>query len=465
MVAAAGALEAAADELVTLAEAETGLSETRLRGELRRTAVQLRLFADVVVEGGYLDARIDEGDPGFALGPRPDLRRVLVPLGPVLNFAASNFPFAFSVAGGDSAAALAAGCPVIVKAHPGHPRLSERTAEIVSGALTAAGMPVGTFQLAVGQDAGVELLKDERIRAGSFTGSLRAGSILARIAAERPRPIPFFGELGSVNPVFATAAAVAERGSDIAAGFATSVSGSAGQLCTKPGFLFLPAGHGLDDDIAAGVGAAAEHRLLTPSISAGYADRRETILATSGIRTMAEGSVRVDGDDAWVTPTIVSTTLAGLEKHADRLLDESFGPLSIVVEYEPGTPLDHVVTDLFDGNLTGTVQIGEGENSAELVRLVAALTETCGRVLFNGWPTGVAVTPAMQHGGPWPATTSGGTSVGTAAIERFLRGVSYQNAPDGLLPAPLQDANPWNVPRQTAPAGASAHWGELASGE
>jgi NADP-dependent aldehyde dehydrogenase len=340
LVAVADALTAASAELVALGSAETGLSEQRLSGEITRTAVQLRLFAETVVDGGYLDVRIDDADPNFALGVRPDLRRYLVPVGPVLNFAASNFPFAFSVAGGDTASALAAGCPVIVKAHSGHPRLSARTAEVVVAALAAAGAPEGTLQLIYGQEDGVTMLKDVRIAAGSFTGSIRVGQLLAGIAAGRPRPVPFFGELGSVNPAFATPAAVADRPVQLAEGYIASVSGSAGQLCTKPGFLFLPAGHGLTEQFATLAGAVAEHRLLHPSIARGYRDRREEILGAPGVSVITEGSLRIDGDGhGWATPTIVSVPLATLLDQRETLLDEAFGPLSIVVEYDEESAL------------------------------------------------------------------------------------------------------------------------------
>lgn len=248
--AAAAALEAAADELVALAHEETGLAEARLTGELRRTRVQLRLFAHIVEDGRYLDVRIDDADPEFVLGPRPNLRRVLWPIGPVLNFAASNFPFAFSVAGGDTAAALAAGCPVIVKAHPGHPGLSARTAQVAARALLDAGLPPATLQLVEGQETGVALLEHPAVRAATFTGSLRAGRFLSDRAAARPDPIPFYGELGSVNPVLVTAPALAERGDEILEGFVASVSGSAGQLCTKPGFLLVPEGTDHADRVA-----------------------------------------------------------------------------------------------------------------------------------------------------------------------------------------------------------------------
>ncbi|WP_448005011.1 aldehyde dehydrogenase (NADP(+)) [Agromyces bauzanensis] len=459
LVAVADALDARAAELIAIAVRETGLTEPRLAGEVRRTSNQLRLFAEAIVDGAYLDARLDEADPDYVIGPRPDVRRVLEPVGPVLNFAASNFPFAFSVAGGDSAAALAAGCPLIVKAHSGHPELSRRTAEIVSHALAEAGMPDGVFQLVEGQEAGVELLKDDRIRAGSFTGSTRVGVLLADVAASRPRPIPFYGELGSVNPVYATAAAV-EADPDLLSGFLASVSGSAGQLCTKPGFLFVPEGAELGDlaDAAAGV---VEHRLLNPGIGRAFEQRREAVLGAEGVTPLAEGAVRVDeADQRFATPTIVEVDLERLRAQRDELLEESFGPLSVIVRYRDLAELPELHRELFPGNLTSTLHATDADAEA-VGDLVDALAETSGRVLFGGWPTGVSVTSAMQHGGPFPATTSDSTSVGTAAITRFLRGVAYQNAPQALLPPPLRDDNPWGIPQRRSAAGRSAGWGRL----
>jgi NADP-dependent aldehyde dehydrogenase len=338
-----------------------------------------------------------------------------------------------------------------------------RTAGVVRGALRGAGLPEDALQLVLGQEAGVALLKDDRIAAASFTGSLRAGRVLADIAADRPRPIPFYGELGSVNPVFVTQAAVAQRGADIARGYVTSVSGSAGQLCTKPGFLFVPAGHDLAEPIAAAAAAVPEHRLLHPGIAAGYAARRAAILGTPGVSVLQEGGLREDEEGhSWATPTIVATSLDDLLEHRDALLDEAFGPLSIVVEYDPAASLVDAVAGLFDGNLTGTVHARAGDPWPQLRPLVAWLTASTGRVLFGGWPTGVAVTHAMQHGGPWPATTNDtGTSVGSAAIRRFVRPVTYQGVPEELLPPPLQDANPWHVPQQRHAEGASTAWGEL----
>ncbi|MFE6968213.1 aldehyde dehydrogenase family protein [Isoptericola sp. NPDC057653] len=456
--AVADALGSHADELVGLAAAETHLADARLRGELNRTQVQLRLFARTIEAGDYLDVRLDAADPGFVLGPRPDLRRTLWPVGPVLNFAASNFPFAFSVAGGDTVAALAAGCPVVVKAHPGHPGLSRRVAALVTEALTAAGLPAGTFALVEGDDAGRALLAHPAVRAAAFTGSTRVGRLLADAAAARPDPIPFYGELGSLNPVLVTPAALAERGEEIARGWVASVSGSAGQLCTKPGFLLVPEGHGLEGVVAEAAAAVAEHPLLNPRVGAGYVARRDAVLGTDGVTVLAEGAVATD-DDGTVraTPTLVATDLEALRAHRDPVLEETFGPFAVLVTYPAGTDLGAVVGELFAGELTATVHRGSGE-SGELAGLLGTLGRHAGRVLVDGWPTGVAVTPAMQHGGPWPATTSDGTSVGTAAIGRFLRGVTYQDAPQDALPAPLQDGNPWGVPQARSGVGESAHW-------
>jgi NADP-dependent aldehyde dehydrogenase len=274
LVAVADALDSHAGELITLASEETGLGVPRLTGELKRTTVQLRMFADVVVDGAYLEVRIDPADPDFVLGPRPDIRRTLVPRGPVINYAGGNFPFAFSVLGGDTAAALAAGCPVIVKVHPGHPRLSARTGELAGAALAASGMPEFVLQLVFDEAAAVSLLRDDRIRAASFTGSLRGGRALADIAAARPHPIPFYGELGSVNPVFVLPSAAPDV-EKIAQGFVTSFTGSAGQLCTKPGFLFVPAALEPDllDAAQTALGDVVEQRLLTPRIAEGFASR------------------------------------------------------------------------------------------------------------------------------------------------------------------------------------------------
>jgi NADP-dependent aldehyde dehydrogenase len=463
----ADALEQAKPALVAIGMRETGLTEARLTGEVTRTAVQLRLFADTLIDGTYLDARIDHADADFALGARPDIRRTHIPVGPVINFSASNFPFAFSVMGGDSAAILAAGCPLIVKAHSGHPELSDATAAVAAEALSAAGMPEGTFQLIHGREAGVAILKDPRIKAGSFTGSIGVGRLLADIAASRPAPIQFYGELGSVNPVFITADAIEERASELASGYLTSVSGSAGQLCTKPGFVFIPEGSTLPKIIAESAGDAAEHRLLDPRIARSYDERRTAVLTAPGVRPIIEGGIRFDEDGhGWATPTIVTVSLSDFRASKSALVEEVFGPFSIIVETPHGTDLASLMPEFFEGNLTGTLHVSSSEgagdtaNANELRALVEALSQQVGRVLFNGWPTGVAVTPAQQHGGPWPATTNDtSTSVGSSAIKRFLRPVAYQGAPSVFLPETLQDTNPQHVPQSIAPAGESKTWG------
>lgn len=467
IVAVADALMAAQADLVEIAMRETGLTEARLNGEVARTAVQLRLFAETLVDGGYLDARIDYADPDFALGVRPDVRRTHLPLGPVINFSASNFPFAFSVLGGDSAAILAAGCPLIVKAHSGHPELSDATGAIALEALRASSMPDGIFHVIHGQQAGVAVLKDPRIKAGSFTGSIHVGRLLADIAASRPAPIPFYGELGSVNPVFITAEAISERADEIASGYLTSVSGSAGQLCTKPGFVFIPTGDELPEAVRRNGAELPEHRLLGPRIAQSFAERRDAILGSRGVRPVIEGGVRFDADgQGWATPTVVAVSLDDFRAGYDALVKEAFGPLSILVEVPEGTDLAALMPEFYEGNLTGTLHLGSIEatgttaNAAQLRALVDAISKQVGRVLFNGWPTGVAVTPAQQHGGPWPATTNDtSTSVGTSAIKRFLRPVAFQNAPDAFLPDALRDGNPLSVPQTIAPAGESRGWG------
>jgi len=338
LVAIADRLDESADELISIAVAETGLAEARLRGELRRATWQLRLFAEVIAEGAYLDARIDEADPDYVVGPRPDVRRVNVPIGPVLVFAASNFPFAFSVSGGDTAAALAAGNPVVVKAHEGHPQLSRATARIVTDAFVGAGQPEGVFALIESREDAVAALRDERVRAAAFTGSTAAGRALADIAAARPTPIPFYGELGSVNPVFVTEAALRENAAGIAENYVASVSGSCGQLCTKPGFLFVPSVALLADAIAAAASKVGEHRALTPGVTGGYLRRRDTVTGHRAVTTLVTGSVRVDEVGfGWATTTFVVTSVDALAEAGADLLDEAFGPLS-VIESSTTTP-------------------------------------------------------------------------------------------------------------------------------
>ncbi|MDQ0994188.1 aldehyde dehydrogenase (NADP(+)) [Streptomyces sp. V3I7] len=444
LTAVADTLDGAADELVPLAGEESGLLEGRLRGELLRTTVQLRSFAAVLEDGGCLDAVIDRALPKTPLGPRPDLRRMLVPLGPVLVFAASNFPFAFSVAGGDTASALAAGCPVVVKAHPGHPRLSVRTAELIVRALRAGGAPEGSFALVTGLETGRSALLDPRIKAAAFTGSVPAGRALFDLAAARPAPIPFYGELGSLNPAFVTPGAVVARGAEVAEGYVASFTLGTGQFCTKPGLLFLPRGHGLDERLAKAARAVPATRMLHPGVYDGYRKRSAAMSTADGVRTLVEGGT---GEDLTAAPTLLVTDVPTLRRHREVLLEEAFGPLSVVVEYADEDELLSMAEE-FEGNLTATVHAEPAE--ADLVRpLLAVLSERAGRLVYNGWPTGVAVTAAMHHGGPYPATTAAlHTSVGSSAITRFLRPVAYQDIPQDLLPEALRDDNPLGVPQR-----------------
>jgi acyl-CoA reductase-like NAD-dependent aldehyde dehydrogenase len=442
--AVAGALEGAGPELIALADAESALGEPRLTGELARTVAQLRLFAEAVEEGSFLEATVDLPDPA-AVPPRPDLRRLLVPLGPVAVFAASNFPFAFSVAGGDTAAALAAGCPVVVKAHPSHPGLSARTGELVAGALRAAGAPDGTFSVVAGEQAGRDLVTDPAVRAVGFTGSLGGGRALHDLAKGRPDPIPFYGELGSLNPVVVTPGAVAARGADVAKGFLASYTMGSGQFCTKPGLLFLPAGHGLTAALTGGAAGIEVAPLLNARIRDGFQAGVAALAAVDGVREL-RAPVPAGGPGHQAHPALLAVAADTLVEHADRLLEECFGPVSLVIEYAGEDEL-HRALAAVPGSLTATVH---GEPDEKLAAdLLGTLTGKAGRVLWNGWPTGVAVSWAQQHGGPWPATTDPlFTSVGVTAVRRFLRPVAYQDVPDALLPEPLRDANPLRLPRR-----------------
>ncbi len=435
-------LDAAADDLVPLAAQETHLGRDRLQGELKRTTFQLRLFADVLRDGSFLQATIDHADPAWPMGARPDLRRLLRPIGPVAVYAASNFPFAFSVAGGDTASALAAGCPVLLKANPGHPDLSAVTGAHVTDALSEAGAPDGVFAVVSGFETGIAMVQDARIRAASFTGSLRGGRALFDLAVSRPEPIPFYGELGSVNPAFVTPDAGAQRPEDVATGFVGSMSLGNGQFCTKPGLLFVPAGSGLEDRVAALVGTGSTAPMLSEHIRSGYSKALAHLAERPGVRVLA-GPARPDGDPA---PTVLATTVPDLLADADAMTEECFGPAGLVVSYGSEDEL-LAAARVFDGQLTATIHGSAHEPVVST--LMEVLSERVGRVVWNGWPTGVSVTYAQHHGGPYPATTSvQTTSVGTAAIDRFLRPVTYQDAPDDVLPPALREGNPWHLPRR-----------------
>ncbi|WP_410605280.1 aldehyde dehydrogenase (NADP(+)) [Amycolatopsis sp. lyj-90] len=444
--AAADALDASADELIALANQETHLpASPRLQGELKRTTFQLRLFGEVLADGSFLGATVDHADAAWPMGPRPDIRRLLTPIGPVLVFAASNFPFAFSVAGGDTASALAAGCPVVLKAHSGHPELSARTGEVLREALVEAGAPEGIFAVVYGQQNGVAALKDPRIQAASFTGSVPGGRALFDIATSRPSPIPFYGELGSVNPVVVTQTAIDTRGEAIAKAYAGSFTLGAGQFCTKPGLLFLPEGHGLEDTLREAVATIPAQPMLNERIAAGFADGLAKLTEVAGVEVLSESG---GAEGISHGATLLATTAKDFLADAETVREECFGPASLIVTYADQDELISLL-GVMEPGLTATIQ-GE-ESDVDWIRpVLPSLTRVAGRLLWNDWPTGVTVTWAQEHGGPYPATTAPtSTSVGTAAIERFLRPIAWQGFPDALLPEPLQENNPWDLPRRT----------------
>lgn len=443
IVAIADALDAEGDVLVPIAQRETNLPEGRLRGELKRTTFQLRLFAEVIAEGDYLDARIDHADPDWPMGaPRPDLRRMQIPLGPVVVFAASNFPFAFSVAGGDTASALAAGCSVVLKGHPGHPELSAATADVVVHAAADVGAPEGLFALITGVDAGRAALEHPAVKAGAFTGSIAGGRALFDIAQARPEPIPFYGELGSVNPVFVTEAALAADADGIIDGFVGSFTMAAGQFCTKPGLLVVPKSARVSETIR-GVAVPEAAPMLNDRIRSAYAAGLERVTQHQAIEAIVK-------QDSWLAdppaPTVLRADIASAIAEPAALTGEVFGPTCIIVEYDDEQQMLELC-EAIDGQLT--VSVFAEASDAVAPTLLDAAAQRAGRVLWGQWPTGVSVTYAQQHGGPYPATTAvGTTSVGAAAIERFVRPVAFQNVPDALLPAELQDGNSLHLARR-----------------
>ncbi|WP_299536531.1 aldehyde dehydrogenase (NADP(+)) [uncultured Streptomyces sp.] len=445
---AADRLAEAGEHVIEAADAETALGPARLTGELARTAAQLRAFAEVVDEGAFLDVHIDHED-GSRTPPWPDLRRYKIPLGVVAVYAASNFPLAFSVPGGDTASALAAGCPVVVKSHPDHPATSELCASVLRRAAQESGLPADVVQLVHGFEAGVELVRHPLVSAAGFTGSVRGGRALFDAAAARPNPIPFHGELGSLNPVVVTGAAAAERGAEIGAGLGVSMTMGVGQFCTKPGFVLVPAGEtgdGLLKSLTAtvsdaGSGVMLDHRMRDAFVS-GVAERAGLPDVESPVTPGAGGEHTVSA--GYVTVPAARLTAEGPH---DALLEECFGPVTVVARYDSQDEVAAVLGRL-PGNLTATLHIATESADDDAADLLAELTPLAGRVLVNAWPTGVAVAPAQTHGGPYPATTSPSTSVGATAIERWLRPVSYQSTPEALLPPELRESNPLGLPRR-----------------
>ncbi|MEX0821745.1 MAG: aldehyde dehydrogenase (NADP(+)) [Rhodothermales bacterium] len=440
-------LERMADEIERLGDAfvervvaETGLGDGRVRGERGRTTSQLRMFAELVREGSWVDARIDPGNPEGDPSPKPDVRRMLMPLGPVAVFGASNFPLAFSVAGGDTASAIAAGCPVIVKAHPAHPGTSELVGEALRRAVDAAGFHPGTFSMIHGRDPDVimTLVRHPLLRAVGFTGSLHAGRAIFDAAAARPRPIPVYAEMGSVNPIFLLQGALKQRPDALAEGLVGSVTLGAGQFCTNPGLVFGLSGDGLDyfvDAVSEGLGQTPAFTMLHRGICDAYVEGLRRLSDVDGVEVAAQAE---SGDGR--AGAAVLTTSAGVFLRAPRLHEEVFGPSTLVVRCKDLEEMERVAADL-EGNLTAALH-GTREDLIEADALLGILRRRVGRLIFNGFPTGVEVGHAMQHGGPYPATTDErSTSVGTAAIERFARPICYQDFPQDALPAELRDRN------------------------
>jgi len=426
-------IEARAGAITDIGCRETGLPAARLQGERGRTTGQLRLFAEHIRKGDYLDLRLDPALPDRQPAPRPEIRMIQRPIGPVAVFGASNFPLAFSTAGGDTAAALAAGCPVVVKGHTAHPGTGEIVAEAIHAAIAKCGVDPGTFSLIQGgrREVGTALVTHPLIRAVGFTGSLAGGRALFDLCAKRPEPIPFFGELGSVNPMFLLPEAVRARAEGLGAGWAGSLTMGAGQFCTNPGIAVVTDGPDADRFVAATKEALAEvgpQQMLTAGIAKAYHDGQNRLHNSNAVRpvfeTISEGRI--------ARPNLYETT--GEQFLADHSLSEEvFGPLGLVVRVRS---LDEMVrlAKAFQGQLTATIHMEKADTDAVL-QLMPVLERKAGRVLVNGFPTGVEVVDAQVHGGPYPASTNfGATSVGTLSVRRFLRPVAFQNLPPELLP-------------------------------
>jgi 2,5-dioxopentanoate dehydrogenase len=440
-------IESIAGEIVERAGQETALPPARLRSETARTCNQLRLFAQVAEEGSWVNARIDQAEPDRKPIPKPDIRSMLHPLGPVVVFGASNFPLAFSVAGGDTASALAGGNTVIVKAHAAHPGTSELVGRAVQDSVRECCLPEGVFSILFGSGSkiGIALMKHPLVRAGGFTGSRTAGRILMDVAASRPEPIPFYAEMSSTNPVFLLPGALHERAEKIAAGLHSSFTLGAGQFCTKPGMVFLQ--QGSDADVFAGklrelVDGSAPFHLLTKAIHCSYGSAIEKRKTDQAVATIAEGRHSS-------TAVGFSARSALFETNVEWFLDsdlesEIFGPTTLLVRHSTRDQVLAVARSL-EGHLTATIH-GTEQDLREFADLVAILETKVGRLIFNGFPTGVEVTDAMVHGGPYPSTSDGrSTSVGTQAIFRFTRLVCYQGFPDASLPDELKDPNPLGI--------------------
>lgn len=446
--AAADEIEKLREELIATADYETALGSPRLPGELTRTTGQLRAFGNLLREGSYVEAIIDTAQPDRQPQPRPDIRRMLVPLGPVAVFSASNFPFAFATAGGDTASAFAAGCPVIVKGHPGHPATTELFTIALNNAVKACGFPAGFFSMVQGNtiEVGQNLVQHPLLEAVGFTGSLRGGRALFDTAAKRPRPIPVYAEMGSINPVVLMPGAVASRASLVDTLVASATLG-AGQFCTNPGLVLLVDSAESQSFIQRYTQAMTARQpavMLNAAIESGLARTVAQTISSGGVELLAGGTV-VEGDGFCYAHTVMQ---AGSEqfRRNPKLHEEHFGPVTLFITC---TSLDDVraTLDTLEGQLTGTIH-AEADEVEDTRPILETLREKVGRVIWNGVPTGVEVVYAQQHGGPYPATTAPATtSVGMTAIKRFMRPVAFQNIPSALLPDALKDNNPLGILR------------------
>lgn len=440
-------IAALGDPLIERAVAESGLPVGRITGEVGRTTGQLRLFAAVLREGSWNGARIDPALPDREPVPRADIRQRKIALGPVVVFGASNFPLAFSVAGGDTASALAAGCPVIVKAHDAHPGTSEFVARAIVDAAASTGMPPGTFSMLYGSGPGLgtALVTDHRVKAVGFTGSRSGGTALVTAAAGRPEPIPVYAEMSSINPVFVLDGALATRGAELGRAFVASLTLGAGQFCTNPGLVIAVDGPGLNSFVEAAQAAISESvatTMLTPGIASSYAEGVDK-LGRSAVE-LARGK---ETDEPNVSRSALFVTEANKFVASDVEQQEVFGASSLIVRCSDAEQVRAVAASL-EGQLTATVHADEADHP-EAGTLLSVLELKAGRILFDGWPTGVEVGHAMVHGGPHPATSdSRTTSVGSLAVERFLRPVAYQDVPAALLPSAIADGNPDRIWRR-----------------
>jgi alpha-ketoglutaric semialdehyde dehydrogenase len=440
-------IEALGEQLLETADAETGLGLVRLTGERGRTCGQIRAFAAIVAAGHWVQTSIDTALPDRAPLPKPDLRRMMIPTGPVVVFGASNFPFAFGSVGGDTASALAAGNAVVVKGHPSHPATSELFAHALDRAINRSGMPSGVFSLLQGStnELGGELVRHECSQAVGFTGSLGGGRALMDIAAARSRPIPVYAEMGSINPVFIAEHAMNSRGDEIAAGLVGSVTMGTGQFCTSPGVVVTTPDESFNTAVANGLSETARGVLLNEKIGQALRASFEAMVAREDVEWL--NPVAADDSDTLAPPNCVLKTTADAFLADRALQQEIFGPVTLIVECNDQAQMKKVAAGL-EGNLTATVHATE-QDAEQVSALVELLENTVGRVIYNGFPTGVEVCPSQQHGGPYPASSAAATtSVGADAMVRFARFVAYQDMPDDLLPPALQNDNPYQLMRR-----------------